>query len=939
MRSISRTYLKTTTVLGFIFLVLMVSGFGYQSNPKTDPQHSVSALPPWENSFPNTLALPWKCGESEPRVVTTDWDDPHYSTGIAADFNAKSSRNADLNTAVLAPTGGTATTYSSGSLGEGQAIDIDAGGGWKVRLLHLQGLQVQNGQAVAKGQTVGYVFPHSQGPHIHMEIIFNGGKPDPLPQWLVGHPRGEFDSNAGKQIYSNNCGPGHATLLFWDAATVSTQPYAHFTGTGPCFNVPEWFDEQASALQLNTEYGATVYENRNCGAEGGGYKTFWGSDTDFANDTFENKPLGVNDNVSSIYVFSLIQCWSNTQATIENTCPPGPTPTPGGPTPTPTPTPNSNWWLLEYSEAENPPLEVIFHVRVAWNNDFDAFRLCFDGGNCQETSATELFYTWNTSSYGDGFHTISVQYRRKSDNGNWGNALKYEHQFYLSPNRAGIGNCDGGDGAYLRAGGECIRLTADQRDLNQQGWGGRKGLVISVVGPYDAWAYDGVDYGGAPRIVKSGEEKAVGDLISSVQLKPAAPPPPPVPTEPFTCDANTFALYHFNGNANDACGNSHLSSGSEISGGTFVSGKFGQAIQFQNPPDGPGVTFWNGFDVCPMSVELWVRRFGDNNVAAQLGEQGGNTGHNKWLLRFNGASLKFELWSAGGSQWGFSAKTVDDNNWHYVMITYDCNRAAKIYLDNELVSDFLTAAQWLGGATTFEIGSAEGQGRFQGEVDEVRISNIVRVPQAPAGPTANFTASATSGQAPLLVNFTDQSTGNILTRIWNFGDGSSSGEQNPSHSFNAPGTYTVALTVEDPWSSDAETKVNYIQVSDPGAPCSNDSFEADNSSDAASVIQRRKKQTHNLCDGTDDWLEFSARRGKKYQIKITKLGANGDTWVELYRLEGDTLVLLAYNDDCKNSLASCLTYRSTAKETLYIRVRSYSPANTGPDSQYTIRVK
>src|SRR5207253_10444817 len=63
-------------------------------------------------------------------------------------------------------------------------------------------------------------------------------------------------------------------------------------------------------------------------------------------------------------------------------------------------------------------------------------------------------------------------------------------------------------------------------------------------------------------------------------------------------------------------------------------------------------------------------------------------------------------------------------------------------------------------------------------------------------PTANFTANPTSGNAPCAVQFTDQSSGSITSRDWNFGDGSShSSAQSPSHTYNTAGSYTVTLTV------------------------------------------------------------------------------------------------------------------------------------------------
>ncbi|MBN1294951.1 MAG: PKD domain-containing protein, partial [Candidatus Latescibacteria bacterium] len=78
---------------------------------------------------------------------------------------------------------------------------------------------------------------------------------------------------------------------------------------------------------------------------------------------------------------------------------------------------------------------------------------------------------------------------------------------------------------------------------------------------------------------------------------------------------------------------------------------------------------------------------------------------------------------------------------------------------------------------------------------------------------AAFTADVTSGQAPLTVQFTDQSTGDVMEWEWNFGDGSSSTEQNPLHLYETWSTFTVSLEVRGPGGTD--TKTNYITVLPP----------------------------------------------------------------------------------------------------------------------------
>ncbi len=89
-----------------------------------------------------------------------------------------------------------------------------------------------------------------------------------------------------------------------------------------------------------------------------------------------------------------------------------------------------------------------------------------------------------------------------------------------------------------------------------------------------------------------------------------------------------------------------------------------------------------------------------------------------------------------------------------------------------------------------------------------------------APPVAEFSGSPTSGIAPLLVSFTDASTGPITSWAWDFGDSTSSTLQNPNHTFTGTGTFTVALTVTGPNGSDTNTKTNYITLNEP-APVAN----------------------------------------------------------------------------------------------------------------------
>ena len=59
-------------------------------------------------------------------------------------------------------------------------------------------------------------------------------------------------------------------------------------------------------------------------------------------------------------------------------------------------------------------------------------------------------------------------------------------------------------------------------------------------------------------------------------------------------------------------------------------------------------------------------------------------------------------------------------------------------------------------------------------------------------PVASFSSDKTTGCAPLMVNFTNTSTG-ATSYQWNFGNSNTSTAPNPSTVFLTPGTYTVKL--------------------------------------------------------------------------------------------------------------------------------------------------
>lgn len=82
-------------------------------------------------------------------------------------------------------------------------------------------------------------------------------------------------------------------------------------------------------------------------------------------------------------------------------------------------------------------------------------------------------------------------------------------------------------------------------------------------------------------------------------------------------------------------------------------------------------------------------------------------------------------------------------------------------------------------------------------------------------PVANFVGEPVSGNLPLIVNFTDLSS-NATSWSWDFGDGYTSDNQNPVHTYTSVGIYNVSLTVQNEEGSDTELKANYINVTEAG---------------------------------------------------------------------------------------------------------------------------
>ena len=93
---------------------------------------------------------------------------------------------------------------------------------------------------------------------------------------------------------------------------------------------------------------------------------------------------------------------------------------------------------------------------------------------------------------------------------------------------------------------------------------------------------------------------------------------------------------------------------------------------------------------------------------------------------------------------------------------------------------------------------------IDGNGDGIATTDMGAYEYVPA--SVEFSATPTTGPIPLEVHFTDQTPGDFDSWSWDFGDGSTSSEQNPTHVYTLPGPFTVSLTS----GGGIETKVDYI---------------------------------------------------------------------------------------------------------------------------------
>ena len=188
---------------------------------------------------------------------------------------------------------------------------------------------------------------------------------------------------------------------------------------------------------------------------------------------------------------------------------------------------------------------------------------------------------------------------------------------------------------------------------------------------------------------------------------------------------------------------------------------------------------------------------------------------------------------------------------------------------------------------------------------------------------AAFTPDKTSGVFPLTVQFNDRSTGSPTSWSWDFGDGSTSSDQSPSHIYTASGQYDVALTISDGTNSDTTTKNNIIWATAQQDTLWEEGFETNPYGWADGRRDVHEFLTVNANGDAEEWswwyytAGFGAADGSHWMagLGMGSSGLDADDWLispDLWLRPGTDNILSFYTRMHDGS--SCLLYTSDAAD-------------------------
>jgi len=226
------------------------------------------------------------------------------------------------------------------------------------------------------------------------------------------------------------------------------------------------------------------------------------------------------------------------------------------------------------------------------------------------------------------------------------------------------------------------------------------------------------------------------------------------------------------------------------------------------------------------------------------------------------------------------------------------------------------------GAYTAQLTATDDDGATDTATRTIQVS---ATPVANNPPSASFTASPTSGQAPLTVSFnassSSDSDGTITSYVWSFGDGGSSSGVTTSHTYNSAGAYIAQLTVtDDDGATDTATRT--IQVS--ATPVANNppsaSFTASPTSGQAPLTVSFNASSSSDSDGTITSYAWAFGDGGS---------SSGVTTSHTYNSAGAYIAQLTVTDD---DGATDTATQTIAVSAAPVSKDLYVDANSGSDA-------
>lgn len=203
-------------------------------------------------------------------------------------------------------------------------------------------------------------------------------------------------------------------------------------------------------------------------------------------------------------------------------------------------------------------------------------------------------------------------------------------------------------------------------------------------------------------------------------------------------------------------------------------------------------------------------------------------------------------------------------------------------------------------------------------------------------PQAKFTFTPENPKANEEVKFTDQSTdpdGQVVKWEWEFGDGATSTERNPSHKYAAKGKYTVKLTVTDNLGlTNSTTKVLPVEIKPPVAnfaftpanPKAGQTVQfTDQSTDADGTIQAWAWEFGDGTTSTERNPQHQYAKDGTYTVKLTVTDNDGLSHTASKQITvgagKPTVAVHCYPNPASTQTTFAYTLPSgTAKATLYI---------------------